>query len=154
MKQTIFTIALGTLGLGYIINSLQTAQALPNTPSIHLGENPVRSYGGSVPSANPKTVFSGSSDSDFLIKDLILSKNGSSTGDCSGTVYLTTSTGTNIGEFIISSSVDGNSGWGASTISHQFASGISVPAGEDLLIDGAYSCGTIAYTIAGTYVHP
>lgn len=154
MKKTLCFVAVGAFGLGYIINALQTAHALPNTSSIHLTANPVRSYGGTVQSGNPITVFNGASDSDFLIKDFILSKNGSSTGDCSGTVYLTTSTGTNIGEFIISSSVDGNSGWGASTISHQFASGLSVPVGEDLLIDGSYSCGTIAYTIAGMFVHP
>ena len=154
MKETLCIVAFGAFGLGYIINSLQTAHALPNTSSIHLASNPVRSYGGTVQSGNPLTVFNGVSNSDFLIKDLILTKNGSSTGDCSGTVYLSSSTGTNIGEFIISSSVDGNSGWGASTISHQFASGLTVPAGEDLLIDGSYSCGTIAYTIAGTLIHP
>ena len=43
MKQTLCIVAFGAFGLGYIINSLQTAHALPNTSSIHLTSSPVRS---------------------------------------------------------------------------------------------------------------
>ena len=151
--QTIFAFAAVLFGVAYLIDAIQPAQAFPNSPGIYASGNPVQSFAGTVPNSNPTSIFTASSDADFLIKDMFLTKSGSSTGDCSGVVYLTTSSGSKIGEFIVSSSVDGNSGWGAANITHQFASGLSVPAGEDLIIDGSY-CGAIVYTIAGFHVHP
>jgi hypothetical protein len=140
--------------LGFYVHLSLAAGAFTNASTTSLGSNPVQSYGGIVPGSGNTTVFTADSSSDFVIKDIILTKNGSSTGDCSGTLSLVTGSGDTIGTFIVSSSVDGNSGWGASTISHQFASGLSVLAGESLLIEGSYSCGQIAYTIAGVHSHP
>ena len=153
MKQYL-SIGIGLMLVALYIYSNQTAEALSTTSAIHTGNNPVRSFGGVVPSTGSVTLLTTSSDADFVIKDLILTKNGSSTGDCGGTVSLTIGSGDTIGVFLISSSIDGNSGWGASTISHRFESGMSIPANDTLILTGSYSCGTIAYTVAGIDSHP
>ena len=118
-------------------------------PSINLGSNPLVSTAGS----SNRILFSAPSDQVIVVTDTIITASGANNySPCTSTVSMTTSTGRTLGLFQITS--DTNSSEGAShpsgTISHSFAGGLPVLAGEQLSIAIAGSC-TVNYVVGGKY---
>ena len=114
-------------------------------PSTELGQNPVRSYGGTT---NSTVAILTASGGDFVITDVILTTNGG-TGGCYNIMELQTG-GSSVAQFFSYSDVN-SAGTATDLVAHSFASGIRIPEGAtaELLVD----C-TTHYTVSGYVARP
>jgi hypothetical protein len=114
-------------------------------PATELGQNPVRSYGGSASSSAAILTATGG---DFVITDVVLTTNGG-TGGCYNVMQLQAG-GAVVAEFFSYSDVN-SAGTATDLVAHSFASGLRVPEGTEAEL--SVSCST-HYTVSGYVARP
>jgi hypothetical protein len=141
-------IAALALGLGYTLSS-SPAIGYPAAASVSFGNNPVRSYGGTLSDGETVTLDTLPSDQDFVVTDISLS--AKSTGhDCLDRVAVTVSSSdTTVASYLVATAYARGS-YASHTRSDPLAtsmsSGLRISAGETLRIGAAVA---ISYTYSG-----
>ena len=74
MWKTILSLALLVLSVGVSAHLIGTANATLG-PSVSLGSNPIKNYGGIVPTSSPTVIFTAPVDQDYILTGA-LSNNG------------------------------------------------------------------------------
>jgi hypothetical protein len=138
---------------GFFMRSMQPAHAYIG-PSINTGSNPVVSAAGT----SSGQLFTSPADQTILISDIVLTTSGysSSYHTCVSTISISTSGGTNLGEFrVTADNIPWNDGieHQPSNIIHSFRGGLPVPPLETASISISGGC-SVSYTVSGIYVHP
>ena len=136
-------IATLAVGLGFSLAS-SDAVGYPAATAVSMGTNPVWSRGGSVDSSSVSRI-NAPADQDMVVTDLLLS-----TPYHVEWVTLTLEDGTNVGRAVLHGH---DSDRNALVFSHQFSSGIRIPAGTYLQIDDTMNHG-LEYTLSGYYAQP
>tara|TARA_Y100001954_G_C15553666_1_gene475096 strand:- start:70 stop:543 length:474 start_codon:yes stop_codon:yes gene_type:complete len=131
----------------------QPAQAIPQ--SISIGSNPLLSWAGQLTYSSSSTVGAAPSGQDVVLTDIILTT-ASYCGAHGYDVTLTTSSGTLIGQFRLSSQQASQSGHYVSNVMAHLKSGLIVPAGESLSIatNQVYQDCKVSYTLSGYLAQP
>ena len=151
--QTFYGISATLLSAAVLVYAINSAQAIPSTPSISYGSNPLFSVGGVVSNAS-STIITAPVDQMMVVTDVGLSMNNNT---CTSQVSFTDSAGTVVSSFKLYSKLR-DSGYGAThvaptSIQHAFNSGIPVAALDTLTIVETGSC-AVAYTLSGYYARP
>ena len=131
----------------------QPAQAIPQ--SVSVGSNPLLSWAGQLTYSSNTTAGTAPSGQDVVLTDIILTT-ASFCGAHGYDVTLTTSSGTRIGQFRMSSLQASQSGHYVSNVIANLNSGLLVPAGESLNIattHGYQDC-KLNYTLSGYLAQP
>lgn len=137
MHKNLWSIAAILVALGYLLQSISTSFAYSGTPSVSLGNNPV--FARSATGYNNVTVFTNNGSSVAIITDLTSLK--SSNYSCTMHFYVTNSDDS----YRLSS-------WASSNDSSvSLRSGLQVPAGESLMMNGNSYC--TGGAVSGYYAH-
>jgi hypothetical protein len=151
-KQYITTVGSMVLGGILTLQFVPIGQAQIG-PSTSYGSHPYESYSGDITSSSTNIMVA-PSDNAFLLTDVIITQTESTSGFCGGLILFYADS-TPIGHFRIASSVDGNAGWGQGLISHAFAGGLPIDAGQTLSVQSQnFFCANISYTVSGRYIQP
>jgi hypothetical protein len=128
------------------------AQAIPQ--SVSIGSNPVLSWAGQLSYSSNDTAGNAPSGYDVILTDIILTTS-SFCGSDGYDVTLTTSSGTRIGQFRLTSNYGNQSGYTSNVIAN-LNSGLVVPAGESLTIaaNHSYQNCKLDYTLSGYLAQP
>ena len=155
------------VSLGYTLASSQ-AIGYPAGPAVSTGTNPVVSAGGLVLHESDSTVLTAPSDQDIIVTDLVLTSYSDLTCKRTHHSSLSLSSGEVVATF------ETNSPWairyydynsdGGDAISHSFASGLRIPAGQSLNLavsqsNNYGSCSSsssfgVRYTVSGYQAQP
>ena len=149
MHRNILSGSVFVLALAFLVHGYPKASA---GPSVNLGANPLISAAG----GSSATLFSAPSDQLITITDIILTASGSNGyHSCTSSVDISSSSGATLAAFQITADTVSNEGSSHSggTISHSFAGGIPLPAGEQASISISGSC-TVKYVVSGRYTNP
>ena len=136
-------VATLAIGLGFSLSSSQ-AIGYPSGSAVSMGSNPVWAQGGNF-SGGTAGYITAPADQDMVVTDILLSTRYSLER-----ANLTLEDGTNVGQAIIHGY---DSDRPATPLSHQFSSGIRIPAGTYLQINGSWG-GDVDYTFSGYYAQP
>ena len=161
-KISFFSLIVFLLSCALFLFQQPQAEALPSTPTISYGQNPIVTIGGSVADGENTTIFTAPTDHDIIVTDLILTSFKSNMGcKASHKSELVLSSGEILGHFetetgFYNGTHGGSSGFG---IQHNFQSGLRIPAGETLSLfvtqsnsyGGSCSPSGIRYMISGYY---
>ena len=122
--RTILAFAAVIFAIGYLIRSIQPANALPQGPNVSLGSNPIEH---AYSSCNGwQTIFTNNTAQDFIITDISKYFENSYEGHLR---------------------VNGQTIW-QSRDAYQFLSGLKILSGESVECNSSYSI-----TISGYYTH-
>ena len=149
MHRNILSVAILILATAFLVHGYPKAVA---GPSVNLGSNPLVSAAGNSGSA----LFTAPSDQLIVITDVILTASGSNSYQpCVSTVIISSSSGAQLGVFEITADTNSNesSSHPSGTISHAFAGGIPLPAGEQASISMSGNC-SVKYVVSGRYTNP
>ena len=155
--NTSFTSFIGAMSALFFICigwwASHPAQAIPQ--SISVGSNPLLSWAGQLTYSSSSTVGTAPTGQDVVLTDIILTT-ASFCGAHGYDVTLTTSSGSLIGQFRLSSQQASQSGHYASNVIAQLRSGLRVPAGESLSIatNHVYQDCKLNYTLSGYLAQP
>ena len=130
-----------------------TAQAVPQ--SVSIGSNPLLSWAGQLTYSSNTIAGTAPSGQDVVLTDIILTT-ASFCGAHGYDVTLTTSSGTLIGQFRLSSEQANQSGHHISNVIANLQSGLVVPAGESLSMatNHVYQDCKLNYTLSGYLAQP
>jgi hypothetical protein len=156
--QTTLTAALA-LVLGVTLSTaFNPGEAIgyPMGTTVSLGSNPIESKGGFV-TGGVVELFAASADAPFIVKDVVLSQSVSS--ECNLNVKLSNGEGSTLAQYSLGSDGDedahgDDAGSTGAVVSHQYATGVVVAAGDTLSISRDGGCGAVSYSIAGYHAHP
>ena len=161
--QALLTTGLA-MGLGATLMTLVSsndATAYPNG-AVSYGANPVVSTGGTASAT--QTVFSAPSAHEIVVTDVVLTgKGGSQISNyyypCHSVLTLVAGSGATVASFRLSTdsyrryyNESGTTGQ-SMTVSHTFASGLPLPAGDTLDLTHTGDC-EVEYTLSGYYAEP
>ena len=133
--RNIFGIAAVIFATGYLVRSFQPANAFPQGPNVSMGSNPI--FSRSANGYSNVTVFTNNTSNLAIVTDITIT--GAWNYSCTATF---TATGGDLYKL-------SNSQTGSTSIS--LKSGLKVPAGGDLVMDGNSRCAS--GSISGYYTH-
>ena len=136
-------VAALSVGLGLCLSSSQ-AIGYPSGPAVSYGANPVWAAGGMIDSGAAAYVTA-PADQDLVVTDILISTQSSSER-----VNLTLEDGTDVGKQMIHSYGGSRP---ATPMQHSFSSGIRIPAGTYLQLNGSYGA-ELNYLFSGYYAKP
>ena len=136
-----------------LIWTTKNSFAIPQGPMSNLGSNPHWSIGGEANTSQTITLATASSSNALLITDVVLTQYGTNGNPCRTTVKLQTGSGDILGAYRIVSRDDYSYSYTSNSVSHAYASGLSVPAGESLVMVSTMGCGNLAYSFSGVHIH-
>ena len=153
-------MALIAIGLGFA-----ASQALHSSPAqgyplgaVSLGSNPIDMAAGTA-SESPVTVFTASTDHNFVVTDVVLTlASGGTWTSCTSQVQMLNSAGARLGSFRLQT--DQANHYGAdpgspgAVISHTFSSGLVLSAGDTMTLYRTGTCGSLDYTLSGYHAQP
>lgn len=155
--STGLAIALGCTLM--IVLGPNSATAYPSQ-AVSYGANPAVATGGSV--ASTQTVFTAPTTQEILVTDVVFTATGGSGSTwvyaCSSVLTLIDTTGNTLASFRLSADTNaryytGGGNLHSTTVSHTFATGLPVPAGDSLELTHSGDC-SVEYTLSGYYAEP
>ena len=155
--STGLAIALGCTLM--IVLGPNSATAYPSG-AVSYGANPAVATGGSA--STTQTVFTAPATQEILVTDVVLTATGGSGSTwlypCSSLLALVDTTGNTLSPFRISADTSGRHYQGggnlhSTVVSHTFASGLPIPAGDSLELTHSGDC-SVEYTLSGYYAEP